>query len=105
MLRSELCIAVGLLKEQVRQTRVYIDHYIYPAYFQNGKVVVRPSRLINLYTTVITPEVRLVIRWLNSRAVGETRLPISEAEQSDDLVPVEVVADEKGVSSEAIHVQ
>ncbi|WAO96741.1 Hypothetical protein NCS54_01442500 [Fusarium falciforme] len=76
MLRSELRVAVGLLREQIRRTRVYVDHYIYPvlvvsfhgrfsaritqAYFQNGKVVVRPSRLIDLHTPVMSTEVGLV---------------------------------------------
>ncbi|KAM0426033.1 hypothetical protein ACHAPT_008664 [Fusarium lateritium] len=115
MLRSELVVAVRLLKEQIRRTRVYIDHYIYPvlvisfharysaritqAYFQNGKVLIRPSRLVNFYTPILSPEVRLVIRWLNSRPVGETRLPIPEAERFDDSVSIKVeVADAKGMS-------
>lgn len=142
VLRSELRVAVGLLREQIRRTRVYVDHYIYPvssssdkplqcpttrsdtiqvlvvsfhgrfsaritqAYFQNGKVVIRPSRLIDLHTPVMSTEVGLVIRWLNSRAVGETRLPIPEAEQFDDPVPTEVeVSDVKGMSNKTIDVR
>ncbi|KAH7253023.1 hypothetical protein B0J15DRAFT_559999 [Fusarium solani] len=122
MLRSELRVAVGLLREQIRRTRVYVDHYIYPvlvvsfhgrfsaritqAYFQNGKVVVRPSRLIDLQTPVMSTEVGLVIRWLNSRAVGETCLSIPEAEQFDDPVPTEVeVTDVKGMSTNTIDVR
>ncbi|EEU41736.1 uncharacterized protein NECHADRAFT_87757 [Fusarium vanettenii 77-13-4] len=122
MLRSELRVAVGLLREQIRRTRVYVDHYIYPvlvvsfhgrfsaritqAYFQNAKVVVRPSRLIDLHTPVMSTDVGLVIRWLNSRAVGETRLPIPEAEQFDDPVPTEVeVSDVKGMSNKTIDVR
>lgn len=49
---------------------------IIQGYFQNGKVVIRPSRLINLHTRTVSPEVKLVIRWLNSRPVGDTRLPV-----------------------------
>lgn len=108
LLRSELLMAVSLLKAQIRWKHMYIDHRVYPvrlhwnilpgladalqvlvvsfharysarilqAYLQNGKVVIRPSRLINLHTRTISPEVHLVIRWLNSRPVGDTRLPV-----------------------------
>jgi hypothetical protein len=54
----------------------------------------------------MSTEVGLVIRWLNSRAVGETRLPIPEAEQFDDPVPTEVeVTDVKGMSTNTIDVR
>ncbi|KPM37801.1 hypothetical protein AK830_g8752 [Neonectria ditissima] len=100
LLRSELLMAVSLLKAQIRWTHMYIDHYVYPvlvvsfhgrysarilqAYFQNGKIVVRPSRLINLHTRTISSEVRLVIRWLISRPVGDTRVPLLALEEFDD---------------------
>lgn len=60
---------------------------IIQAYFQNGKVVIRPSRLINLHTRAVSTEVKLVIRWLNSRPVGDTRLPVQAVpilDQVDD---------------------
>ncbi|UPK89953.1 hypothetical protein LCI18_000888 [Fusarium solani-melongenae] len=108
LLRSELLMPVCLLKAQIRWPSMYLGHQVCPvlvvnfpsrfsarilqAYFQNGKVVIRPSRLINLYTRTISPEVRLVIRWLNSRPVGDTRKPIPATEQLDDnaTLPVEV---------------
>ncbi|KAI8712005.1 hypothetical protein NCS52_01465600 [Fusarium sp. LHS14.1] len=122
MLRSELRVAVGLLKTQIRWVGVYDDHCFYPvlvisfhgrfsaritqAYVQNDKVIVRPSRLINLHTPVISPEVRLVIRWLNSRPVGNTRFPISKAEQFDDPVAIKVeTKDLESVPSETIAAQ
>ncbi|KAJ4312116.1 hypothetical protein N0V84_010094 [Fusarium piperis] len=131
MLRSELRVAVGLVKEQIRRAHVYIDHHIISvlvigfhsrisaritqAYFQNGQLVLRPSRLINLHTPVMSTEVGLVTRWLNSRAIGETCLPVPEAERLDDsmapeaerfddpmVIEVEVV-DVKAMSSKTIH--
>ncbi|KAK7426110.1 hypothetical protein QQZ08_007420 [Neonectria magnoliae] len=108
LLRSELLTAVSLLKAQIRWPRMYIDHHVCPvlvvsfharfsarvlqAYFQNGKIVIRPSRLINLHTRTISPEVRLVIRWLNSRPVGDTHLPLGVLEKFDEEAasPVEV---------------
>ncbi|RSM14705.1 hypothetical protein CDV31_005287 [Fusarium ambrosium] len=99
MLRSELRVAVYLLKEQIRQKDVYVDHCICPvlvigfhgrfsaritqAYVENDIVIVRPSRLIDIDTPVISPEVRLIIRWLNSRPVGDTRSLTPESEQLD----------------------
>lgn len=126
MLRSELRVAVYLLKEQIRKTSVYIDHCICPvssppykqyvdhagvltsiqvlvfsshgrfsaritqAYFENGNVIVRPSRLVNIDTPDISSEVRLIIRWLNSRPVGDTRSPTPKSEQRSGLVSTPV---------------
>jgi hypothetical protein len=58
---------------------------IIQACFQNGKVVIRPSRLINLYTRTVSPEVKLVIWWLNSRPVGGTRLLVRAVPNLDQL--------------------
>ncbi|KAI8651686.1 hypothetical protein NCS55_01414500 [Fusarium keratoplasticum] len=106
MLRSELRVAVYLLKEQIRKTSVYIDHCICPvlafsfhgrfsaritqAYFENGNVIVRPSRLVNIDTPDISSEVRLIIRWLNSRPVGDTHSPTPKSEQRSGLVSTPV---------------
>ncbi|KPM45735.1 hypothetical protein AK830_g763 [Neonectria ditissima] len=122
LLHSELLVATCLLKAQIRPLYHYLDHHVYPvlvvsfhgrfsarivqAYFENGRIVVRPSRLINLHTRVVSPEVRLLARWLNSRPVGNTRLPVSEYKPVDDnsSLPVEVT-DMKGVLSPTISVQ
>lgn len=39
MLRSELRVAVGLLREQIRRTRVYVDHFIYPVSSSSDKPI------------------------------------------------------------------
>ncbi|KAI8649316.1 hypothetical protein NCS56_01479500 [Fusarium sp. Ph1] len=86
MLRSELRVAVGLLREQIRRTRVYVDHYIYPV-------------------LVVSFHGRFSAR-ITQAAVGETRLPTPEAEQFDDPVPTEVeVTDVKGMSTNTIDVR
>ncbi|EEU39854.1 uncharacterized protein NECHADRAFT_79494 [Fusarium vanettenii 77-13-4] len=119
-LHSELLAAVYLLKAQIGSPSRYLGHHVCPvlivsfharfsariiqAYFQNGKVVIRPSRLINLHTRTVSTEVKLVIRWLNSRPVGDTRLPVQavpvldQVEDNFDL-PVQVT-DALGVSPE-----
>ncbi|KAI8671662.1 hypothetical protein NCS57_00642000 [Fusarium keratoplasticum] len=116
-LHSELLAAVCLLKAQIDSPSRYLGHHvchilivsfharfsarIIQAYFQNGKVVIRPSRLINLHTRTISPEVKLVIRWLNSRPVGDTRLPVQAVpilDQVDDNFDLPVqVTDVEGV--------
>ncbi|KAF5023563.1 hypothetical protein F66182_4376 [Fusarium sp. NRRL 66182] len=122
LLRSELLIAVALLKAQIRRPHRYVEHLIYPvlvvsfhgrfsarviqAYFQHGQLIVRPSRLINLHTRVISSEVKLVIRWLNSRAVGDTRLPAAEDKASSEEGSVSIeVPDSQGPLSPPIHVR
>ncbi|KAM5353708.1 hypothetical protein ACJ41O_000358 [Fusarium nematophilum] len=108
VLRSELSMAVSLLKAQIRWPDMYVDHEVYPAlvvsfhgrfsarviqaYFQNGRMVLRLSRLVDLYTRVISPEVRLITRWLNSKPIGDTRLPVSEEKPRDNNAssPIEV---------------
>ncbi|KAF4466904.1 hypothetical protein FALBO_6232 [Fusarium albosuccineum] len=122
LLRSELLVAAALLKAQIRWPDRYVDHYVYPvlvmsfhgrfsarviqAYFHNGRIVIRSSRLVNLYTRVVSPEVRLLIRWLNSRAVGDTRLPVPEEQSFRDPVDSSVEAtDVKGTLSHTIPVR
>ncbi|KAJ3469388.1 hypothetical protein MRS44_003453 [Fusarium solani] len=100
-LHSELLAAVCLLKAQIDSPSRYHGHHVCPilivsfparfsariiqACFQNGKVVIRPSRLINLYTRTVSPEVKLVIWWLNSRPVGGTRLLVRAVPNLDQL--------------------
>ncbi|KAI8677366.1 hypothetical protein NCS56_00626500 [Fusarium sp. Ph1] len=116
-LHSELLAAVYLLKAQTDSPSRYLGHHTCPIlivsfharfsaciiqiYFQNGKVVIRPSRLINLHTRTVSPEIKLVIRWLNSRPVGDTRLPVQAVpilDQVDDNFDLPVqVTDVSGV--------
>ena len=58
---------------------------IVQAYFYNGKMIIRPSRLLNMHTRTVSPDVCLAIRWLNACPVGDTRWPISDpAKLGDD---------------------
>lgn len=45
---------------------------IIQAYLHNDGVFVRTSRLLDLNTSKVTPEVKLVLRWMNCRPTGET---------------------------------
>ncbi|KAJ4318270.1 hypothetical protein N0V84_006942 [Fusarium piperis] len=86
------------------QASAYIDHCIWPvlvigfhgqftaritqAYFEDGKVVIRPSRLIDMNTPVVSPEARLVIRWLNCVPVGDTRFSTPEEKPNRGLFSI-----------------
>ncbi|KAH7329584.1 hypothetical protein B0I35DRAFT_47676 [Stachybotrys elegans] len=99
LLRSELLVAVRLIKSQIAHLNVYIDHRVCPGLIisfhgrfsarvvqvsiENGVFTVRPSRLLNLHVTDITPDVRLALRWYNCLPVGDTRYPISTVENLD----------------------
>ncbi|PNY26220.1 Uncharacterized protein TCAP_03850 [Tolypocladium capitatum] len=100
ILRSELLLAICLLKAQIRQPKWFQDHELCPvlaisfhgrfsarvvqAYYQNGRLVVRPSRLLNLHTPTMSPDVRLLARWLNARPIGNTRQADAETPAEDE---------------------
>ena len=46
---------------------------ILQVHYENKRIVVRPSRLLNMYTTSPSADVRLAIRWLLCKPVGDTR--------------------------------
>ncbi|POR38229.1 Uncharacterized protein TPAR_01572 [Tolypocladium paradoxum] len=100
LLRSELLLAVCLLKAQIRQPRWFQDHEICPAlvisfhgrfsarvvqaYYHNGRLVVRASRLVNLHVPTLSPDICLLARWVNARPVGNTRRADAETPAEDE---------------------
>lgn len=66
------------------------------AHYNNGRVVVRPSRLLNMHTATVSPDVRLAVRWLLCRPVGDTRWPAAELPSGGDGTdPVEISTGEQ----------
>lgn len=106
LLRSELIVANALLKTQIRHTHMFLHHKVFPvllvsfhdrysarilqAHLENGRMVVRPSRLLNMHTAKLSADAKLAIRWLNCRPVGETRYPILKLPSQQDEGQVEV---------------
>lgn len=91
ILRSEMIVAIGLMKTHMRKLNNFPDHRVFPvmvmsfhsmfsariiqAHVEKGKLVVRPSRIMNLFTATMPPDAKLAIRWLNARPIGDTRFP------------------------------
>ncbi|POR31983.1 Uncharacterized protein TPAR_07793 [Tolypocladium paradoxum] len=120
ILRSELLFAVSLLKASVRDANMFIDHQVCPiligsfhgrfsarimqAYLQNGRMVVRPSRLLNFHTRVASYDVKLMIRWLNCSPVGDTRWASFDLSLPKDRGATEVEFDRDNPPTHAISV-
>jgi hypothetical protein len=118
LLRSELLMAIRLIKTQFSDLHIYLDHRVCPvrnglrflclassflttfqilvvsfhgrfsarlvqACVENGRFIVRPSRLLNMHVATITHDVRLALQWLNCRPVGDTRFPTKKNETFD----------------------
>ena len=64
---------------------------IVQVHYDNERLIVRPSRLLNIYTTFPSADVKLAIRWLMSWPIGDTRRPPSPPpDKYNDAGPAEV---------------
>lgn len=126
LLRSELLMAIRLIKTQMADPHTFLDHRVCPVRndprflclassflttfqvlvisfhgrfsarlvqgcVENGRFIVRPSRILNMHVATITDDVRLVLQWMNCRPVGDTRFPTKENELVDKEDSVEDV--------------
>ncbi|CAH0046572.1 unnamed protein product [Clonostachys solani] len=98
--KSELYLLLMLIRGQLKNARTWPRHRIIPAlavsfhsrftarivqaHLEHGQVVLRLSRLLNLHTAKLPVDGKIIIKWLGSRPMGETRAALPPSIQYDD---------------------
>ncbi|CAI6090623.1 unnamed protein product [Clonostachys chloroleuca] len=88
--KSELYLILVLIGGQLKQAGIWPRHRIIPAlaisfhsrftarivqaHLENGQVVLRLSRLLNLHTAKRPVDGKIIIKWLGCRPMGDTRM-------------------------------
>ncbi|CAH0019857.1 unnamed protein product [Clonostachys rhizophaga] len=109
--KSELYLLLMLIRGQLKQASIWPRHRIIPAlaisfhsrftarivqaHLENGQVVLRLSRLLNLHTAKRPVDGKIIIKWLGCRPMGDTRMgppPIIHHDDGDE----EFVEDKAG---------
>ncbi|CAG9996879.1 unnamed protein product [Clonostachys byssicola] len=87
--KSELRLILGLIKGQLKFPLLWPRHRIFPAlvisfqsrftarivqgHLENGQIVLRLSRLLDMHTPGLPPDGRIIIQWMRSQPMAETR--------------------------------
>uniref|UniRef100_A0A8H7KFI5 Uncharacterized protein n=1 Tax=Bionectria ochroleuca TaxID=29856 RepID=A0A8H7KFI5_BIOOC len=88
--KVELYLLLMLIRSQLKNARAWPRHRIIPAlaisfhsrftarivqaHLENGQVVLRLSRLLNLHTAKRPVDGKIIIKWLGCRPMGDTRM-------------------------------